>query len=191
MPNEDKTKVPLKWTESITIEESGEEGKSKWVKIGGVAVEAVTSRNDRKYLAEELAKQDIKGIKIFMDHNSGEARNAVGKIESQGFDGTKLRHESKIRNTVKNPDVVEMVQDGLIDSVSIGATGDLKRIVEDGNEIYEVRNLEIGELSLVGIGGVPSAKIDFATAVAENFSLDNPKPEVEEEQHKKFLILKR
>ena len=189
---EDKTKTPLKWTETFTVtESSGADSKTKWVKIGGTAVEAVVSKNDRKYLAEELAKQDIKGIKVFMDHNSGEARNAVGIIEAQGFDGQKLKYESKVRNTVKNPDVVEMVQDGLINNVSIGATGDLKRIVEDGNEIYEVRNLKIEELSLVGIGGVPSAGIDFATAVAENFSLDNPKSEVVEEQPKKFLILTR
>jgi HK97 family phage prohead protease len=188
--------VKLKWTEKFNVQEQGEEtltesqGKNKWIKIGGTAVEAVTSKNNRKYLAEELAKQDIKGIKIFLNHHSEDAMNAVGVIESYGFDGTKLKYEGKVRNTSKNQDVVEMVKDGLINNVSIGATGDLKRVVENNQEIYEVRNLKIEELSLVGIGGVPGAGIDFATAVTESLNLEN-KENVVKEQRKKFLIMRR
>lgn len=186
----------LMWTERFDVKEVGidaitEAGKSdKWIKIGGTAVEAVTSKNNRKYLAEELAKQDIKGIKVFLNHHSEDARNAVGLIESQGFDGTKLKYEARIRNTMTNPDVVEMVKDGLINNVSIGATGDLKRISENGNEVFEVRNLVVEELSLVGIAGVPGAGIDFATAVTESFDLKNEKM-VESKPAKKYVLITR
>jgi phage head maturation protease len=184
------------WTEKFDIKEINESEvtesgskEGKWIKIGGMAVEATVSKNNRKYLAEDLAKQEIKGVKIFMDHNPGNARNAVGVIESQGFDGQKLMYEAKVRNTVMNPDVVEMVRDGLINNVSIGASGDVKRVLEKGNEVYEVHNLKIEELSLVGIGGVPGAGIDFATAVAESF---NPLKQVEESKPlKKYMLIRR
>ena len=52
-----------------------------------------------------------------------------------------------------------MIRDGRVDSVSIGGKGDIKRIKEKGKSIDEVHNLQVKEVSFVGIPGVSRAKV--------------------------------
>lgn len=184
------------WSESFTIKESQDKNGKKWVKIEGMMVEATTSKNGRTYLAQEIDNQNVEGINIFMNHDT-DPMNSVGILEeSNSVDGRRT-FGAKVRNTSRNPDVVEMVQDGLIKSVSIGATGTLRRTRESAStEVYEVRDLKIEELSLVGIGGIPGAGIDFVSAVTEKFSgieeniiLLKEKPQIK--KNKKLIIKSR
>ena len=62
-------------------------------------------------------------------------------------------------NTARHPDVTEMIRKGLIDSVSIGGKGTEVTKTENGQQVSEIKDLRIKELSLVGLGGVSNAKI--------------------------------
>lgn len=149
--------------EKIEIAEAaGDSGK---VRVSGVALYETTSRNGVTYVGNEIANQHGREGKVFMDHDTSSI-NAVGRW-SFSYEGGKLIHNSEIMNTATHPDVVSMIKNKLIDRVSIGAMGDIVRVKKGEKEQFQVRNMEIMELSLVGIEGVPGAGID--TVISESF----------------------
>lgn len=143
--------------ESFSIIEEGSDNKSATIEF--VAAQAGLSGNDRRYKTDELTKQQLKGLKMFTDHNHN-VENVVGIVREGWMDGRKLKAKATIMNSHKHPDVVEMVRDGRIDSVSIGGKGTIKRVKEGDKYVKEVHDLIIKELSLVGIGGIANAKIN-------------------------------
>ena len=64
-----------------------------------------------------------------------------------------------VKNSAKHPDFIEMIKDGRIDSVSIGGTGNVKKVKEKDKIIDEIQNLEVKEVSFVGIPGVSRARV--------------------------------
>jgi len=143
-------------TESLSfLEQESEDGK---LFVEFTVAEAGVSNNGRRYFTKELESQKLTGLKLFMDHKY-DARNAVGKITEQYMKGRKLMAKGWIKNSGIHPDIVEMVKDGRIDSVSLGGKGDIKRVKEKDRFIEEVHNLQIKEVSFVGMPGVSNAKI--------------------------------
>jgi len=145
----------ITFTESFNVSEGQEKG---FKEIQFTALQSGVSGNGRRYKKEEISKQNLSGLKMFVDH-SYEANNAVGIIKESGMDGLKLKATAKIFNTAKHPDMLEMIEKGLIDAVSIGGKGDIKRVREGDNFVDEVQNLQVKEVSFVGLGGVPGAKV--------------------------------
>lgn len=146
----------LSWiAESLSFEEKeGIDG----LNVTYTVAEAGVSSNNRRYKTKNLAEQKLKGLKMFTDHYY-EADNAVGIIQDSWMKGRKLMATALIKNSHKHPDIVEMIKDGRIDSVSLGGTGDVKKVKEKDKMIDEIQNLEVKEVSFVGIPGVSRAKV--------------------------------
>jgi len=146
----------LSWvTESLSFEEKeGTDG----LNVTYVVAEATLSGNNRRYKTKELEAQKLKGLKMFTDHTY-EADNAVGIIQDSWMKGRKLMATAFIKNSHKHPDFIEMIKDGRIDAVSIGGTGNVKKVKEKGKMIDEIQNLEVKEVSFVGIPGVNRARV--------------------------------
>jgi len=166
IPMDIKENIELTWNESISISESGEDKQGKWLNIGGVALKAGKSRNNRVYTVENLKENNDKEVAVFVEHDAT-TDNVIGKTTFTNEDDV-LRHDGKIRNTAKHTDVVEKVKDGLL-SVSIGAFAK-KAIRKHTNEGYEYHldGLNIRHLGIVGSPGVKGASIEYA--IAESFN---------------------
>lgn len=146
----------LHWlTESLSFEEAKE---ANGLLVTYAVAEAGVSGNNRRYKTKELERQKLKGLKMFTDHRY-DADNAVGIIQDSWMKGRKLMAKALIKNSHKHPDFTEMIKDGRIDAVSIGGTGNVKKVKEKGKMIDEIENLEVKEVSFVGIPGVARAKV--------------------------------
>lgn len=153
--NEIKENVEVTLTESLSFAESEQKDG---LEITYTVAEAGVSANGRRYSSKELETQSLKGMKMFLDHTY-EADNAVGIIKDNWLEGRKLKAKAWVTNTAKHPDVIDMIRKGLIDSVSIGGKGDMKVVKEGESRVEEISNLQIKEVSFVGIPGVARAKI--------------------------------
>jgi len=145
--------------------------------IKGIAINSTTTRNGVKYTAEELSKaaHTLTGRPILKDHENS-IDNIIGKVKKSSFDNAikAIPFEGKIMEKKYQ----EMIKDGRINSVSIGAM--VKEITEekvneDSNETVLVpKGIEFVELSLVAVPSDPNA--NFARAVCEKFAnTDNTK----------------
>lgn len=149
----------------LSIKEKVEEGKSKKISISGDAINEGVTRNKYRYTQEELtnAAKSLVGKPILKDHKE-EIDAIVGKVTSADFRNGAVKFEGD----VMDEKVKEMIEDGRIENVSIGAKVDdlIKEDIND-EEIMTVKGLEFLELSLVAVPGDPNATI--AQALAESF----------------------
>lgn len=131
-------------------------GDKEVMEIKGVAIKAGKSRNGVIYEAEELknAAKTLEGKPLLLDHVA-EIDSIVGRVVESVFD---IMDES-IRFTAEIMDerIKEMVRDGRIQNVSIGAI--VEDMEEDGEDLI-AKGIEFLELSLVSVPGIAGAKID-------------------------------
>jgi hypothetical protein len=136
--------------------------------IKGVAINETTTRNNVRYIAEELQKAapSLIGKPILKDHENS-VDNIVGRVTKASFDSSfrAVMFEGKIMESKYK----EMINDGRINSVSIGAMVHNIEESEDGPLIP--RGIDFVELSLVAIPADPNA--GFAKAMCEKYNHDN------------------
>lgn len=150
--------VPIKETSTINDE----------LFIRGIAINETTTRNGITYIAAELEKAapSFRNKPILTDHEPS-VRNIVGRTtENVNFNPTKkgIEFEAKIMDK----DIKEMINDGRITDVSIGAI--VEDLVEDEkNKTVTAIGLEGLEISLVATPGDPGANI--SNALCESFKL--------------------
>jgi len=162
---------------NVPISEVLKENKSKDFKIFGTAINETTTRNGITYVGEELQKgaMSLRRKPILKDHENL-VDNIVGHTtENVYFD--EASKSIKFEGIIKDKKMQEMISDGLIQSVSIGAM--VKEILEVKEEASDEKKLvakgiDFVELSLVAVPADPNA--GFAMAMAEKF---NEKREVE------------
>jgi hypothetical protein len=156
--------VPITECEPI-VEKEGE--KPTKVKVSGTCLVPTVSRNKNKYVLKNLAENDGKTVKFFMqEHGKLELNNVVGKVGLK-HTGVSLVYEGVLRNTEKHPDVVDHALNKEID-VSIDARASSPRVEnENGSKVYSWGSIDIRALCGVGIGGVAENTMDLA--VAESF----------------------
>lgn len=135
--------------------------------IKGVAINEGVTRNGVMYEAVELerAAPSLKGKPLLKDHEN-KVENIVGKVKNAVFN----RLDSNINFEAKIIDkkMQEMISDGRIENVSIGATvQDL--IMNEGDDFVTAKGLDFVELSLVAVPG--DAGASFAKACMESFKL--------------------
>ena len=149
----------------VPIQESVTENDDFIIK--GVAINETTTLNNVKYVAEELEKAapTFRNVPILLDHVN-EVKNIVGRTtENVNFNSTDKRID--FEGKIMDKDIREMIKDGRIGSVSIGARVQDLTEEEDGSmKAIGVQGLEI---SLVAVPGDNQATL--AQALHECYRL--------------------
>lgn len=153
------------WSEKFNAENTTQSGN---LKVKGIAIDTGITRNGVMYPKEELLKSadSLKNIPIILDHEA-KVSNIVGRTTSASFDGQSIIYTAEIMDER----IKEMISDGRITNVSIGAMADVK----EENKNLVARNLTFLELSLVCVPGCAGASImqqDFQSALSEAFNLE-------------------
>ena len=143
----------LSWVTKITeaTTKPDKMKKKDTMTIEGVAITASESRNGVTYTPEELNKaaKTLKGKPLMMDH-SGSVRDIVGRITDSHYNG--VLEAIEFEASVLEPRIQEMINDGRITDVSIGAKVDDLIEQKDGTTV--AIGIEFLELSLVAIPGI-------------------------------------
>ena len=147
--------IPFK----IVKERAGVKEK-KAFHISGDAISEGVTRNKYKYTKEELMQsaKSLIGKPILKDHRE-EVDAIVGKVVHAEFKDGVVKFEGDIMDEK----IKEMIEDGRIENVSIGAqVEDLIKEGKGDDETMTVKGLEFLELSLVAVPGDPNAVINHA-----------------------------
>lgn len=154
--------LKVKWNQEISesAEVNGE------FRIKGVAINETTTSNGHKFLAEELQSSagSLMGVPLLKDHENM-IDNIVGRVTNSFFDSS--RNNIQFEAKIMDPKMKEMIKDGRINSVSVGAS------VEDMDETDEgdliPRGITFQELSLVAVPA--DAGATFQVALKEAYKL--------------------
>ena len=118
--------------------------------INGIAINETTTSNGHKFIGEELDKaaHTLIGVPLLKDHNNS-VDSIVGKVNTAYWDEG-LRN-IPFKAVVKDNKVKQLIRDGLLNSVSVGAQVDPKDIeqTEEGDIIPH--NIQFKELSVVAV----------------------------------------
>ena len=150
--------TPLQITESASAE-----GSSKPVHIKGTAIDETISYNNIKYVKEELKKAapTLGDVPILKDHE-----NKIGSLVGRTTESVFMENPNKIdfEGDIMDPGTKEMLKDGRIRNVSIGAkVQKLRRENQnDMNSPLIAEGITFLELSLVPVQGVKNATISHA-----------------------------
>ena len=139
----------------VPIEEKLTEGDDFIIR--GVAINETTTLNNVKYVAEELQKAaaSFRNVPILLDHKN-EVKNIVGRTtERVDFNSQFKRIEFEGKIMDKN--IIEMIRDGRIGSVSIGAK--VHDLVEEEDGSMKAVGIQGLEISLVAVSGDNQANL--------------------------------
>lgn len=152
-----EARIELKWNENIS-EFSGSVTEGEDFKIKGIAINAVTTSNGHKFLAEELSAsaETLKGAPLLKDHENL-VENIVGRVTKSFFDP--LGNNIKFEAVIMDPLMKQMIQDGRLNSVSVGAS--VRDMEEENGELIP-RGITFKELSLVAIPADAGANFNIA-----------------------------
>lgn len=168
--------VPI--TESLTDSTTGD------FMIRGVAINATTTRNKTKFLAQDLdlSAHTLRDKPILKDHENL-VDNIVGRTtQNVVFDHTK--GAVMFEGLILDENMRQKITQGLIRNVSIGAhlTQEPELERNEAGEItaYIAKGIDFVELSLVAVPADPNA--GFAKAIMESCDLSSQAPIVVQEQ---------
>jgi hypothetical protein len=138
--------------------------------IKGIAINETTTLNNVKYVAEELEKAapTFRNVPILLDHKN-EVKNIVGRTTDRvnferGPDGIgRIPFEGKIMDK----EIRQMIKDGRIQNVSIGAKVD--DLIEEADGTKKAVGIKGLEISLVAVPGDSQASL--AQAINHNLYL--------------------
>jgi len=151
------------------------------MKIKGTAINEVTTRNKVKYIAKELEKAapTFRNVPILLDHKN-EVQAIVGR-STNNVNWNPQTRALEFEANIMDEKIQQMINDGRITSVSIGAQVDDLVEQEDGSMLATgIRGLE---LSLVAVPGDPNANI--AMAMQESFDMKK-RELVKKKENKKY-----
>jgi len=118
------------------------------------------SLNKRFYpLSVVESVKDLVGIKSLIGHDTDSPEDIVAKITASSMSGKRLIGAFKFGNDTKSEMMFQKVKDGLVDSVSIRASGETKPGKINNEEMDIVQSLKIYSVDWVVEGGVESAKV--------------------------------
>jgi hypothetical protein len=135
--------------------------------IRGVAINETTTLNNVKYVAEELIKaaSTFRNVPILLDHKN-EVKNIVGRT-TERVEWNPIMRRIDFEAKIMDKDIKEMIRDGRIGSVSIGAkVNDLIEESDGSMKAIGIRGLEI---SLVAVPG--DGQANLAQALQHNYRL--------------------
>lgn len=136
--------------------------------INGIAINETTTSNGHKFIGEELSKaaNTLTGVPLLKDHNNS-VDSIVGKVNTAHWD-------EGLRNipftaVVKDAKVKQLIKDGLLNSVSVGAHVDSRDIEETEDGSIIPHNIQFKELSVVAVPADGGAT--FSTALNNAYKL--------------------
>jgi len=135
-------------TESVFSEESNE------FFIRGVAINETTTLNNVKYIAEELeiAAPSFRNVPILLDHKN-EIKSIVGRTTSN-VNFNSINRRIDFEGKIMDNDIKEMIKDGRIQNVSIGAkVNDLIEESDGSKKAIGIKGLEISLVACPGDSG--------------------------------------
>lgn len=135
--------------------------------IRGTAINETTTHNNHKYIAEELQKaaSGLMGKPLLVDHENS-VESIKGRVTDSMFDvdSKSIKFEAK----VMDKKIREMIKDGRINSVSIGAFAE-DLVKDEDSDSFIAKGIKFAELSLVAVPGDENA--NFGMAFANNYDL--------------------
>lgn len=137
--------------------------------IQGTAISSVITSNNHKFLSEELSKSasSLKGVPLLVDHV-----NEVSAIKGRVLSGIFNETEDKVdfRAKVIDEDVKELIKDGRLNTVSVGA---VVEDIEEEDGLFIPRGIKFKELSLVAVPADDNATFQIALKEAYNANKDD------------------
>jgi len=129
--------------------------------INGIAINETTTTNGHKFIGEELSKaaRTLIGVPLLKDHNNS-VDSIVGKVNLAHWD--EVQRNIPFNAVVKDAKVKQLIKDGLLNTVSVGAhvrPEDIEE-TEDGDIIPH--NIEFKELSVVAVPADGGATFNVA-----------------------------
>lgn len=139
--------------------------------IEGIAINETITSNGHKFLADELREsaKTLNGVPLLKDHNNS-VDSIVGKVSSAMFDES--NRNIPFKAIVKDSKVKQLIKDGLLNSVSVGAHVNPKDIEEDSDGNLIPHNIQFKELSVVAVPADGGATFSVALNNAYH-SLEN------------------
>lgn len=147
--------------------------------IRGIAINETTTRNGIKYIANELlnSASSLRNKPILTDHN-----NSVYSIIGRTTENVNYSENDKavvFEGKIMDEKIKEMINDGRIQNVSIGAT--VQELIEEKEGSARIaKGIEFVELSLVAVPADPNA--NFGMVIQHAFDLKHAEEEPEEEE---------
>jgi len=134
--------------------------------IEGIAINSTVTANGHKFESDELrmSAQSLQGVPLLVDH-----RNEVDAIMGRVINGefSEVEKNIKFKALVKDQTIKAMIQDGRLDSVSVGAS--VEDIEESEEGFLIPRGITFKELSLVAVPADSGAT--FSMALTEAYKL--------------------
>ena len=137
------------------IEENFSEGDDFIIR--GVAINETTTLNNVKYVAEELEKAapSFRNVPILLDHKN-EIKSIVGRT-TERVDWNPNFRRVDFEAKIMDKEIVEMIKDGRIGSVSIGAK--VQDLIEEEDGSMKAIGIYGLEISLVAVPGDSDANL--------------------------------
>jgi len=135
--------------------------------IKGTAITATTTDNNHKFLGEELrtAALTMRDLPLLVDHDNS-VDSVAGRVRDGVFD--EINEKIDFEAIVIEEKRKEQIRNGLVKSVSIGAT--VSEVEEDTDGTLIPRGIKIRELSLVAVPADEKANFEIS-ATANDFSM--------------------
>ena len=129
--------------------------------IQGIAINETTTSNGHKFIGEELRKSahTMIGVPLLKDHNNS-VDSIVGKVKFASFD--EGDRNIPFKAVVKDPKVKELIKDGLLSTVSVGAHVDPSNVEELENGDIVPHGITFKELSVVAVPADAGATFGIA-----------------------------
>jgi len=179
----------IKFNYSVPITEMNEKDSKEFI-IEGTAINATTTSNNHKFLEEELqaSADTLSSVPLLKDHKN-EVDSIMGKVTKSVYGDKKVTFKAKVIDKTAQ----EMIKDGRLNSVSVGAV--VKSFdIDEEDESYVARGITFRELSLVAVGADEGATFGIALSEAYNSTKEQkveliddikenvPEPKVETEK---------
>jgi hypothetical protein len=161
--------------------------------IRGTAINETTTRNGITYVAEELEKSayTFRNKPILLDHNNS-VKNIVGRT-TENVSYNDIKRAIMFEGKVMDKEIQQMIKDGRITNVSIGAK--VQDLVDDKDSgTVKAVGIEGLEISFVAVPGDPNAGIasalwesyEMKKKIEEDYISDDAEAEDEEEEEKEL-----
>ncbi len=173
--------VNISWDNPLKISESSDSSNNLNMPliIEGMAINETVTKNNVKYIGEELEKavKSLIGKPILNSHNNESIDNILGKVIDAKKVDNGVWYKAEIDSDERK--VINKIKKGYLNKVSIGANVNELVKTEEKDDIGIVREcllakgISFCELSLVSTPGDDNTSVSIVQALSESFNYDS------------------